>query len=118
MKPLFIEYPKCSTCRKAKKYLQEKGIDFEDRHIIEATPSIEELRTWWKASGLPLKKFFNTSGNLYKEMKLKDKLTDMSEEEQLALLASNGMLIKRPILISGEQVLVGFREDNYNCLCS
>ena len=106
----FICYPKCSTCQKAKKWLVENHIDFEERHIVEDNPTYEELKEWYNKSGLPLKKFFNTSGMLYKEMQLKDKLATMSEEEQLKLLATNGMLVKRPILITKEAVLVGFKE--------
>lgn len=107
---LFVEYPKCSTCQRAKKYLDTQGAQYIDRHIKEENPTREELRTWWKESGLPLKKFFNTSGQLYKSMELKDKLPAMSEEEQLELLASDGMLVKRPILVGKDFVLVGFRE--------
>ena len=117
MKVLFIEYPTCSTCIKAKKYLKEKGIQVESRHIVQDTPSIEELTLWYQNSQLPLKKFFNTSGNLYKEMNLKDKLSTMSEKEQLALLSANGMLIKRPLVIYEDKVLVGFKEDKYEKLC-
>ena len=106
----FICYPKCSTCKKAKKWLVENNIDFEERHIVEDNPTYEELKEWYSKSGLPLKKFFNISGMLYKEMQLKDKLATMSEEEQLKLLATNGMLVKRPILITKEAVLVGFKE--------
>ncbi len=107
---LFIEYPKCSTCKKAKKWLDEKNIKYTDRHIAEDNPTYDELSEWHKKSGLPLKRFFNTSGVLYKEMGLKDKLPDMSEEEQLKLLATNGMLVKRPIIVDGETVLTGFKE--------
>ena len=107
---LFIEYPKCTTCQKAKKWLEANGIDFEERHIKDSKPSMEELSTWHKQSGLPLKKFFNTSGLLYKELQLKNKLPVMSEDEQLALLASDGMLVKRPLLIGEGFVLVGFKE--------
>ena len=106
---LFVEYPKCTTCQRAKKFLDNAGAQYIDRHIKEENPTQEELRTWWKASGLPLKKFFNTSGLLYKSMELKDKLPAMSEEEQLALLATDGMLVKRPILVGDDFVLVGFR---------
>lgn len=106
----FICYPKCSTCQKAKKWLEEKGVDFEERHIKDDKPSVEELRAWHKESGLPLKRFFNTSGLLYKELQLKEKLPAMSEEEQLALLATDGMLVKRPLLIGDGFVLVGFKE--------
>ena len=114
---LFIEYPPCSTCKKAKKFLTDHHIAFEARHIVENNPSYEELALWHKQSQLPLKKFFNTSGKLYKEMQLKDKLKDMSEEEQLRLLASNGMLVKRPLLIHENTVFVGFKEENYQSLC-
>ena len=107
---LFLEYPKCSTCQKAKKWLDEHQISYEDRHIVENNPTFEELKDWHERSGLPLKKFFNTSGMLYKEMKLKDKLPEMSEEEQLKLLATDGMLVKRPLVVDGDTVLTGFRE--------
>ncbi len=107
---LFICYPKCSTCKKARKWLDEHGIKYEERHIAEENPSYEELKDWHSKSGLPLKRFFNTSGLLYKEMQLKDRLPAMSEEEQLKLLATNGMLVKRPLLVDGDIVLVGFRE--------
>lgn len=107
---LFIEYPKCSTCKKAKKYLEEHGIEFEDRHIVEENPTKEELAEWIRISGKPIKKFFNTSGMKYWELGLKDKLQEMSEEEQIELLASDGMLVKRPLLIDGEMVLAGFKE--------
>ena len=107
---LFIEYPKCSTCKKAKKWLDEHEIVYTDRHIVEENPFYEELKDWYQRSGLPLKKFFNTSGMLYKEMKLKDRLPAMSEEEQLELLATNGMLIKRPLVVKEDTVLIGFKE--------
>ena len=107
---LFLEYPKCSTCQKAKKWLEEHKIEYTDRHIVENNPTYDELKEWYEKSGLPLKRFFNTSGMLYKEMQLKDKLTTMSEEEQLKLLATNGMLVKRPLIVDGEKVLTGFRE--------
>lgn len=107
---LFICYPKCSTCQKAKKFLNEHNIEFTERHIVEDNPSYDEIKEWYQKSELPLKKFFNTSGLLYKEMQLKDKLLAMSEEEQLQLLATNGMLVKRPIVIDGDTVLVGFKE--------
>ena len=107
---LFIEYPKCSTCQKAKKWLDTHHIAYTDRHIVEDSPSYDELKQWYKKSGMPLKKFFNTSGTLYKEMQLKDKLPTMSEEEQLKLLATNGMLVKRPLVVDGDMVLTGFRE--------
>lgn len=107
---LFVCYPKCSTCQKAKKWLDEHNINYTQRHIAENNPSYEELNEWYVKSGLSLKKFFNTSGLIYKEMQLRDKLPAMSEEEQLKLLASNGMLVKRPLLINGDTVLVGFKE--------
>ena len=107
---LFICYPRCSTCQKAKKWLDEHNVKYTERHIAEENPSYDELKEWHVKSGLPLKKFFNTSGLLYKEMSLKDKLPAMSEEEQLRLLASNGMLVKRPLVVAGDTVLVGFKE--------
>ena len=109
----FINYPKCSTCRNAKKWLEQNGIAFLDRHIVENNPTKEELTAWYQESGLPLKKFFNTSGNIYKDLKLKDKLPTMSEEEQLELLASNGMLIKRPLIVGEGKVLIGFKEEEW-----
>ena len=113
---LFIQYPPCSTCQKAKKWLDSHGLSYTDRHIKEDKPSYEELSAWYKSSGLPLKKFFNTSGLLYKSMNLKDKLTTMSEEEQLRLLATDGMLVKRPILVTESAVLVGFKEAEWEKL--
>jgi len=110
---IFVCYPKCTTCQKAKKWLEANGVTFEERHIKDNNPSIEELKAWHKMSGLPLKKFFNTSGLLYKELKLKDKIPTMSEEEQYSLLASDGMLVKRPILIGDNFVLVGFKEADW-----
>ena len=107
---LFLEYPKCSTCQKAKKWLDTNGVSYEDRHIKEQNPTAAELKEWHKMSGLPLKKFFNTSGMLYKEMQLKDKLPTMSEEEMYELLASDGMLVKRPLVIGEDFVLTGFKE--------
>ena len=107
---LFIQYPPCSTCQKAKKWLDEHGVIYEDRHIKEHQPTYEELKAWRERSGLPLKKFFNTSGLRYKSLNLKDKLPAMTEEEQLRLLASDGMLVKRPILVTEDTVLVGFKE--------
>lgn len=106
----FVCYPKCTTCQKAKKWLEEKGLAHEVRNIKEENPSYEELEKWWSLSGLPLKRFFNTSGLQYRELKLKDKLPTMTEEEQLSLLATDGMLVKRPILVDKETVLVGFKE--------
>ncbi|MGL4800501.1 MAG: arsenate reductase family protein [Cellulosilyticaceae bacterium] len=116
MEALFIHYPKCTTCKKALKYLKEKGVRAKERHIVEANPIKEELKGWIEKSGLPIKKFFNTSGILYREMQLKDKLPTMSEEEMLELLASDGMLVKRPLLVTDTQVLVGFKEAEYEKL--
>ena len=110
---LFVCYDKCGTCKKAEKYLLDKGITLEKRDIKNDKPSLEELTAWYKASGLPLKRFYNTSGKLYKELNLKDKIPTMSEEEQLALLASDGMLVKRPIVVDGENVLIGFKQAEY-----
>jgi arsenate reductase len=110
---LFLEYPKCSTCQKAKKWLDSRNIEYTDRHIVEDNPSYDELKEWYEKSGLPLKRFFNTSGMLYKEMQLKDKLPTMSEDEQLKLLSTNGMLVKRPLIINGETVLTGFKETEW-----
>ena len=109
----FIQYPKCTTCKKAQKWLEENNIAYESIHIVEQTPTQEQLTDLYKKSGLPLKKFFNTSGNKYKELGLKDKLINMSEEEQLALLASDGMLIKRPIVTDGEKITLGFKEPDF-----
>ena len=106
---LFVEYPKCSTCQKAKKWLDEHGLQYEDRHIVENNPTYEELKVWYARSGLPLKRFFNTSGLLYKSMQLKDKLPTMSEDEQLQLLATDGMLVKRPVIVMEDKVLTGFK---------
>ena len=108
---LFVCYPKCTTCQKAQKWLDANGVAYEVRHIKDDNPTAEELKAWQERSGLPLRKFFNTSGLQYKALKLKDRLPDMSEEEQLALLASDGMLVKRPILVGDGFVLVGFKED-------
>lgn len=108
---LFVEYPKCTTCKKAKKWLDDHKIVYIDRHIKEENPTEEELKEWHKKSGLPLKKFFNTSGLLYKEMNLKGKLLTMTEEEQYQLLATDGMLVKRPIVVTEEIILVGFKEE-------
>ena len=110
----FICYPKCTTCQKAKKWLDDNKIEYELRDIKENNPSLDELTAWYKTSGLPLKKFFNTSGLLYKSMKLKDKLPTMSEEEQLKLLATDGMLVKRPLVIGENFVLVGFKESEWS----
>ena len=113
---LFVHYPRCSTCQKAKKWLDARGAVYTDRHIKEDNPTYEELKTWYKASGLPLKRFFNTSGLLYKSMGLKDKLSNMSEEEQLRLLASDGMLVKRPILVTDKGITTGFKEAEWEKL--
>lgn len=110
---LFVNYPKCSTCRKAKKWLDEQNIEYESRHIVEDNPTADELRKWWEISDLPLKRFFNTSGMKYRELKLKDKLPDMSEDEQLDLLATDGMLVKRPVLVGDDVVLVGFKVNEW-----
>lgn len=109
----FICYPKCTTCQKAKKYLDEKGVEYEMRDIKTENPTFEELKQWYALSGLPLKKFFNTSGLLYKSMALKDKLLAMSEEEMLELLATDGMLVKRPLLVGEDFVLTGFKEKDW-----
>lgn len=114
MKPLFIQYPKCTTCRKALNYIKDKGIEFEDRHIVEDAPTSEELKIWIEKSGLEFKKFFNTSGKLYKEMALKDKVKDMTLEEATQLLSTNGMLVKRPLLITDDTVVVGFKAESYD----
>ena len=113
---LFIQYPPCSTCQKAKKWLDEHGLNYTERHIKEDNPGYDELKSWYEMSGLPLKRFFNISGLLYKSMNLKDRLPAMSEEEQLRLLATDGMLVKRPIIVDGETVLTGFREAEWECL--
>nr|WP_307774463.1 arsenate reductase family protein [uncultured Cetobacterium sp.] len=113
MKYLFLNYPKCSTCVKAKKWLEENNIDFESRHIVENNPTKEELKEYLKKSGQPIKKFFNTSGILYREMKLKDKVAEGNEDELLEILSTNGMLVKRPLLISDENVLIGFKENEW-----
>ena len=113
---LFVCYPKCSTCKKAQKWLEDKKLSFDIRDIKENNPTADELKEWFAKSGLPLKRFFNTSGLLYKSMALKDKLPDMTEEEQIKLLASDGMLVKRPILINGDKVLVAFKEKEWETL--
>lgn len=113
MKVLLIEYPKCTTCQKAKKWLDAHGVEYTDRNIKEQNPTEEELRMFHKQSGLPLKRFFNTSGLLYKSLKLKDRLPSMTEEEQYALLASDGMLVKRPLVVAEDFVLTGFKEKEW-----
>ena len=113
---LFLEYPPCTTCKKAKKWLDDNGYAYEDRHIKEQNPSYEELKAWHEKSGLPLKKFFNTSGIQYRALELKDKLPAMTEEEQLWLLATDGMLVKRPLLVTENAVLTGFKETDWEKL--
>lgn len=113
---LFVCYPKCTTCQKAKRFLDENGMTYDERNIKENNPTIDELKDWHKASGLPLKKFFNTSGMIYRSMELAKKLPSMSEDEQFALLASDGMLVKRPILVADNTVLVGFKESEWEKL--
>ena len=115
---LFICYPKCSTCQKAKKWLDENNIEYTQRHIVENNPTYDELKEWYEKSGLELKRFFNTSGLLYKDMKLKDKLPAMSEDEQLKLLSTNGMLVKRPLVVTKDTVLVGFKEGQWSDMLS
>mgnify|MGYP002513731959 CR=1 FL=1 len=110
---LFLQYPRCTTCQKAKKWLDENGISYEDRHIKEENPTYEELKVWYEKSGLPLKKFFNTSGQIYRQMELSKKLPDMSEEAQLDLLATDGMLVKRPLVVGEDFVLTGFKEADW-----
>lgn len=116
MKNTFIEYPKCSTCKKAKKWLEENGVEFTDRNIVTQTPTVEELEKWIQKSGQDIKKWFNTSGLKYKELNLKDKLENMSEKEKIELLASDGMLIKRPVLVSDKGILIGFKEEIWKML--
>lgn len=116
MKNIFIEYPKCSTCKNAKKWLEENNIEFEDRNIIEEIPTVKELTEWIERSGLDIRKWFNTSGLKYKELNLKEKLPDMSDKEKIELLASNGMLIKRPVLVSDKGIFIGFKEDEWKIL--
>lgn len=116
MKITVLCYERCSTCKKALDWLKERDLEYEVRPIKEQNPTKEELTKWYRQSGLPLKRFFNTSGNLYKEMKLKDKLPDMSEEEQLTLLATDGMLVKRPLVVTKDHILTGFKEDEWKVL--
>lgn len=113
---VYIQYPPCSTCKKAKAWLDDHGLAYENRHIKEQNPTYEELKDWQEKSGLPLKRFFNTSGLLYKSLSLKERLPEMSEEEQLRLLASDGMLVKRPILVADDRILVGFRESEWETI--
>lgn len=113
---LFLEYPPCSTCQKAKKWLDDRGITYEDRHIKLNKPSYEELKAWYEKSGLPLKRFWNTSGLQYRALELKDKLPTMTEEEQLRLLATDGMLVKRPLIVTEQGILTGFKEAEWERL--
>lgn len=116
MKPLFLCYPKCSTCQKAQKWLDENNIEYTNRMIVENNPTVEELKKWIPMSGLPLKRFFNTSGLVYKELGLKEKLPTMSEEEQIRILSTNGKLVKRPLVVTDKTVLVGFKEQEWEIL--
>ena len=118
MKALFICYPKCTTCKKAEKWLNEKGVTFDKRDISIDNPRVEELTDWHQKSGLPLKRFFNTSGQIYRNNGIKDRLPGMSDQDQYELLATDGMLVKRPILVCGDRVLVGFKEKEYEDLFS
>ena len=116
MKPIFLQYPACSTCQKAKKWLTENNVEYTNRLIVEDRPTVAELTQWISLSGLPIKRFFNTSGVVYKELKLSEKLSSMSDEEQIALLATNGKLVKRPLLVADNKVLVGFKADEWERL--
>ncbi|MEI8272091.1 MAG: arsenate reductase family protein [Paludibacter sp.] len=116
MKPIALCYPKCGTCQKAEKWMKTNGIDYTYRPIKEENPTKEELKVWIAKSGLPVSRFFNTSGLLYKEFNMKDKVKTLSEDELMDILASNGMIVKRPILVAGDKVLVGFREDEWNAI--
>lgn len=116
MKTIFIQYPKCSTCKKAKKWLEDNKIDFNERNIVKETPTAKELEQWINKSGLEIKKWFNTSGLKYKELNLKDKLENMSDQEKIELLASDGMLIKRPVLVSAKGIFTGFKEDKWKTI--
>ena len=113
MSKIFVNYPKCSTCKRAEKFLKENNVEFVNRNIVEENPSAEELALWMEKSGLEPRKFFNTSGVLYREMNLKDKIKTMSKEEMIEILSTNGMLVKRPLLVTEDIVLVGFKEENY-----
>ncbi len=118
MENIFIQYPKCSTCKKAKKWLEENNIQFKERNIVIETPTAKELTQWIQKSGYDIKKWFNTSGLKYKELNLKDKLLNMTDKEKIELLASDGMLIKRPILITDKEILIGFKEEKWNIINS
>lgn len=113
MSALFYHYPTCSTCKKAKKWLDERGVEVDARHIVDEAPTLAQLQTYWRQSGLELKRFFNTSGGSYRDLDLKNRYDSLSDDERLALLAADGKLIKRPILVDGEQVLVGFKESEW-----
>lgn len=113
MSKIFVNYPKCSTCKRAEKFLKENNVEFVNRNIVEENPTAEELSLWMDKSGLEPRKFFNTSGVLYREMNLKDKIKTMSKEEMIEILSTNGMLVKRPLLVMDDKVLVGFKEENY-----
>lgn len=113
MSKIFVNYPKCSTCKRAEKFLKENNVEFVNRNIVEENPTVEELSLWMNKSGLEPRKFFNTSGVLYREMNLKDKIKTMSKEEMIEILSTNGMLVKRPLLVTEDIVLVGFKEENY-----
>lgn len=113
MEYLFLAYPPCSTCRNARKWLDEQGVSYVERHIVDEAPTVSELKTWMARSGLPVRSFFNTSGLVYRSLQLKDKLSSMTEEEQIALLASDGKLVKRPLVVAEDRVLVGFRPDEW-----
>ena len=116
METMFLCYPKCTTCQKAEKWLIEHNVAYAKRHIAEQNPTADEIRQWWQQSNLPLKRFFNTSGLMYKDLKLKDRLPEMSDDEQLELLASNGMLVKRPLVVADGKVLVGFKESEWQSI--
>ncbi|NDV80958.1 arsenate reductase family protein [Bacteroides sp. 51] len=116
MKPLFLCYPKCSICQKAQKWLDENNIEYTNRMIVRNNPTVAELKKWIPMSGLPLKRFFNTSGLVYKELGLKEKLPTMSEEEQIQILSTNGKLVKRPLVVTNKTVLVGFKEQEWEIL--
>lgn len=113
MTPIFLEYPKCTTCKKAKKWLEAREISYESRNIVEDHPNIQELTAWHEMSGLPIKRFFNTSGILYREMNLKEKVASASQEALIQILATNGMLVKRPLLITDHGILIGFKEEEW-----
>lgn len=113
MSKIFVNYPKCSTCKRAEKFLKENNVEFVNRNIVEENPTAEELSLWMDKSGLEPRKFFNTSGVLYREMNLKDKIKTMSKEEMIEILSTNGMLVKRPLLVTEDIVIVGFKEENY-----